>query len=153
MESTPSFAPLAARLAARADEIRPADGAEVSVANFMALFVCAILYMLIALCEALDARAAAAPAMREGAARPVAAVRPIAVRAPRLTLVRGVQAFAPKPGAALPGTGGPARSGPGLAWSRHPGPAWAVAGPPIAGLSNKSAFRAGFTHAQIVTIS
>ena len=37
-----SFAPLAARLAARAAEIRPVDGAEVSWANFMALFLCAI---------------------------------------------------------------------------------------------------------------
>ena len=43
MEAPPSFAPFAAKLAARADEIRPVDGAEVSWANFMALFVCAIL--------------------------------------------------------------------------------------------------------------
>ena len=75
MEAVHSFAPLAARLAARADEIRPVDGAKATWDGFMALFVCAILHMLILLCEALharaaaDARLAAAPAVREGAAR------------------------------------------------------------------------------------
>ena len=41
------FAPLAARLAAQAAKIRPADGARVDVAMIMALFVCALLEMLI----------------------------------------------------------------------------------------------------------
>jgi len=56
METPVSFAPLAARLAARAAEIRPADGARVDLGMIMALFVCALLEMLICLCEALDAR-------------------------------------------------------------------------------------------------
>ena len=137
MEPTRSFALLAARLAARADEIRPVDGAEVSWANFMALFVCAILQMLILLCEALEARAAAdagpmtAPAQREGAARPAVAARPVVGRAPRLALVPDVQALFPKRDAALSGTAGPAAIGPWLAWSRPPGPACAVADSPL----------------------
>ena len=113
MEATQSFAPLAARLAARADEIRPVDGAEANWANFMALFVCAILQMLIALCEALDARAAAdarlaaAPAPREGAARLGRAKMLVAGRAPRLALVSDVQDIAPKPDAAFSGMAEP----------------------------------------------
>ncbi len=54
METPVSFAPfapfappLAARLAAQAAKIRPADGARVDVAMIMALFVCALLEMLI----------------------------------------------------------------------------------------------------------
>ncbi len=103
-----SFAPLAARLAARAAEIRPVDGAEVSWANFMALFVCAILEMLILLCEALDARAAAeaarlgvAPASRDVAEVAIPALRagrqaPSSERrSPRLTLVPEAQAITP----------------------------------------------------------
>ncbi len=130
MESALSFAPLAARLAARVDETRPVDGAEATWANFMALFFCAILQMLILLCEALDARAAAdaalmaAPARREGAARPVAG------RAPRLALVPDVQTLAPQRDAVLSGTAGPAPVRPWRAWSRHVGRAWAVADPP-----------------------
>ena len=83
METTTSFAPLAGRLAAKVAEIRPAEGAAVSWANFMALFFCAIFEMLILLCETLDARAAAeaaglvaAPAAPDAHARPVLAARP-----------------------------------------------------------------------------
>ncbi len=98
METTTSFAPLAGRLAAKAAEIRPVDGAKVSWANFMALFWCAIFEMLILLCEALDARAAAdaravaAPAARGAAMGPVLAARPGHAAMPRarpvLRLVR-----------------------------------------------------------------
>jgi len=89
METTTSFAPLAGRLAAKAAEIRPVDGAAVSWANFMALFWCAIFEMLILLCETLDARAAAdaravaAPAARDAAVAPVLAARPGHVATPR----------------------------------------------------------------------
>ncbi len=131
MQAPHSFAPLAARLAARADEIRPADGAEVSWANFMALFVCAILYGLIALCEALDARAAAealglvAQASREAAAGAVPALRtahralPGAGRLPRLALVPDVGTQLPEREVALPGETGPSPRYPALAWTRH----------------------------------
>jgi len=128
MEAVPSFAPLAARLAARADEIRPVDGAEVSWANFMALFFCAILQMLILLCEALDARAAAdarpvaAPAVRAGRV-----AMPGAGRAPQLARAPVEQAISPMRDAALSRTAGTAPVGPWLAWSRLPDPAPAVA--------------------------
>ncbi len=79
METPTSFAPLAARLAAQAAKIRPADGAWHGVAEIMALFVCALLEMLICLCHALDAAEAArasrdveassVPALRAGAKR------------------------------------------------------------------------------------
>jgi len=165
MEATSSFAPLAARLAARAAEIRPVDGAEVNWANFMALFVCAILEMLIALCEALDARAAAdarlvaAPATSDGTARPVVVARagrvamPVAGHAPRLALVPDVQDLSPQRDLVLPGTAKPAHGGgPWPTWSRHPGPAWGVAGPPMAVPRRKTAFRLETRHAYFVAI-
>ena len=136
METTTSFAPLAKRLAAKVAEIRPAAGAEISWANFMALFWCAIFEMLILLCEALDARAAAdarfmaSPAKRQDASRPVFAVRPVAERAPRLALVPDVQAIFPTRDAALFGTVGRTPVRPWLAWSRDAGPIWAGTGPP-----------------------
>ena len=131
MEAVHTFAPLAARLAARADEIRPVDGAEATWDGFLALFVCAILQTLILLCEALDARAAAdaravvapAPAARAGRA-----AMPVAARAPRLARALDIQAISPMPDAALSGTAGLAPVVPWLAWSRHPDPEWAAAG-------------------------
>ena len=87
METTTSFASLAGRLAAKAAEIRPVDGAKVSWANFMALFWCAIFEMLIALCEALDARAAAdavaASTVRDAHVGPVLAAPPGHAAMPR----------------------------------------------------------------------
>ncbi len=59
METPVSFAPLAARLAAQAAKIRPVDGARNDWDKIGALIVCLVLEMLICLCEALDARAAA----------------------------------------------------------------------------------------------
>ncbi len=129
METTMSFAPLAARLAARADEIRPVDGAEATWANFMALFVCAILQMLILLCEALDARAAAdarllaAPLARDAGHHPVLAVRPRHPAMPGagrvLRLVRADDAPATPltPDAALAETAEPHPENHSLAWS------------------------------------
>ncbi len=168
MQAVQSFAPLAARLAARADEIRPVDGAEANWANFMALFVCAIFQMLILLCEALDARAVAvarlAAAPRECNARPGVAARadratlPVAGRAPWLALVPDVHAILPQQDAALPGTGAPlgiaarAPLGPWLAWSRHAGPAWAVAGR-IAIPPKNAVWRPGIKHTYIITIT
>ncbi len=117
MEATQSFAPLAARLAARADEIRPVDGAEATWANFMALFFCAIFEMLILLCEALDARAAAdarlaaAPGAGAASAFPVTHVEcralPGAGRALRLVWARDAQPMPPAPEAAPAGTAEP----------------------------------------------
>ncbi len=161
MQPVPSFAPLAGRIAAKVAEIRPAAGAAVSWANFMALFWCVIFEMLIGLCEALDARAAAdarlaaAPAMREGATRPVVSAlagrkRPVAARAPRLALVPKAQATSPERDAVS--TARPLFGGPWLAWSRHSGPAWAVAGPVYRGPAKKSASRPGIKHVVIVTI-
>jgi len=143
MATPVSFAPLAARLAARADEIRPMDGARVDVAMIMALFVCALLEMLICVCEALDAQAAAqarlvaAPASRDVAAAAVPALRAgrqapsSEKRAPRSTLVPAVQALAPKPDDARCGTTErPAPATPWLTWARDPGPIRAVFAPP-----------------------
>ena len=144
METPVSFSPLAGRLAAKAAEIRPVTGAEVSWANFMALFWCAIFEMLIALCEALDARAAAkvgrlvaAPSSRDVAeaaipARHAGRQAPSGERrAPRLTLAPEIQANTPSRAAAPSGnTERPAHTGPRLAWSRDPGPIPAVLAPP-----------------------
>ena len=142
METTTSFASLAGRLAAKMAEIRPAEGAAVSWANFMALFWCAIFEMLILLCETLDARAAAeaarlaaAPASRHVTRATVPALRagPQApsgeTRARRLA--PEVQDIIPSRAAAPSGTTGrPTRAGPRLVWSRDPGPIRAVHAPP-----------------------
>ena len=163
MEAVHSFAPLAGRLAAKVAEIRPAAGAKVSWANFMALFFCAIFEMLILLCEALDARAAAeaarlAASPREDVTRPVVAAgpghgaMPVAGRAPRLALVPDVQAISPQRDAALPGTAASAPTGPRLAWTRHPCPAWAVAGR-VAIPPKNAAWRPGIRHAHFVTLT
>ncbi len=110
----------------------------------MALFVCAILYMLVSLCEALDARAAAvsgsvaAPAMRDCETGPVPAVRsvnkalPGAGRLPRLALVPDIQAVAPKRKDVPRKTAASAAAGPWLPWPLHLGPGWAVSGLPMA---------------------
>lgn len=59
METIPSFSPLAARLSILVDEILPGDGAEDTLGKVVALVFCALLQMLIRVCVALDARAAA----------------------------------------------------------------------------------------------
>ncbi len=69
METTLSFAPLAGRLAASAAELRPAERSRNNLAKFMALVVCALLDMLVYICEALDAGAIAD--MRAVAGQPV----------------------------------------------------------------------------------
>ncbi len=128
-----SFAPLAGRLAAHAAKIRPADGARLDVAMIMALFVCALLEMLICVCEALDAQAAAQalaavvapaspdiaiPAPRAGRQAPSSEKR-----TPRLALVPDVHAMIPSRADAPSRTSG-RRTGtlPRLAWSRDPAP-------------------------------
>ena len=153
MEAVHSFAPLAGRLAAKAAEIRPADGAEVSWANFMALFFCAILHMLIALCEALDARAAAdarlaaAPAGRAGRV-----AMPGAERAPRLARAPVEQAVATIPAVAPSRTAGPVRGGPWLAWSCHPDLIWKDADR-VAVLPKNVVLWPGFKHVLFVAIT
>ncbi len=144
METPVSFAPLAGRLAAAAAKIRPVDGARVDLAMIMALFVCALLEMLICVCEALDARAAAeaaralaAPASRGMAAAFVPALRagrqaPSSERrAPRLALVPEVHATAPNRAAApFQTTERPAPAAPWLVRSRDAGPIRAILSPP-----------------------
>ncbi len=158
MEAVHSFAPLAGRLAAKVAEIRPVKGAAISWANFMALFFCAIFEMLILLCEALDARAAAdaravaAPALHEGAARLSRARMPITGRAPRLALAPDVQVISLNRDAAPSEMAEPAPVGPWLAWARHPGPAWAVAGR-IAIRPKRVGLQPGVKHDYVVTIS
>ncbi len=143
MEAVHSFAPLAGRLAAKVAEIRPVDGAKVSWANFMALFWCAIFEMLIALCEALDARAAAeaaglvtAPASRDMAAatpaRRAGRQAPSGERSARpLALAPDAQATTPSRAAAPSQiTERLTSAAPRLVWSRDPGPIRAVHAPP-----------------------
>ena len=163
MTTTPSFAPLAGRLAAKAAEIRPAEGAKASWANFMALFWCAILEMLILLCEALDARAAAeaaAPASRNVNAVSVPAPRigcqaPSGERrAPRLALAPEVLATEPTSDDAPAGTVGySAPAGPRLVWSRDPGPIRGVHAPPWRRRRETRAFAPGIRHANFVSRS
>jgi len=144
MDPTPSFAPLAARLVAKAEEIRLAEGERDGLAQVMALFMRALLLMLACLCEALDARAAAdaaramaAPAPRKVTASLVAAPRASGparsgeMRAPRLALVPEAQATTPDQAAAPSGiTGHPAPAVPRLVGSRDPAPIRAVHAPP-----------------------
>jgi len=166
METPVSFAPLAARLAAHAAKIRPTDGRWHGVAEIMALFVCALLEMLICVCEALDAAAAAqahavaAPVSRDVEAASVPALRAgrqapsSEKRAPRLTLVSAVQALAPKPDDASSGTTErPAPATPWLAWSRDPSPIRAVLAAPWRPRRETRAFATTLKHAQIVAIS
>jgi len=167
MATPVSFAPLAGRLAARAAEIRPTDGAEASWANFMALFWCAIYQMLIALCEALDARAAAdaarllaASASRDVEAGSVQAIRAERqapsgeTRARRLTLVPQVQVTTPKPDyASSRTTERPTPAAPWLAWSREPGSIRAVLAPPWRSCRETRAFVPIIEHIYIVTMS
>ncbi len=163
MEAVHSFAPLAGRLAAKAAEIRPAAGAEISWANFMALFWCAIFEMLIALCEALDARAAidarllAAPAAREAGHRPVPAARaehpamPGTGRVLRLVRMDDAPSLAPKWEAGVAGTAEAPFPG-----ARPPAaPPWPVPGwrpPQIANSPRKGPPTSLVRHAYIVTV-
>ena len=159
-----SFAPLAAKLAAHAAKLRPAHGARVDVAMIMALFVCTLLEMLICVCEALDAQAAAeahaVAASRDVEAASVHALRTerqvpsSEKRAYRLALVPAVQALVPKPDE-VPSrtTGCPAPAGPWLAWSRDPGPIRAVpALVPWRPRRETRAFAPAIKHAHIITI-
>ncbi len=116
METPVSFAPLAAKLAARAAEIRPAHGARNDWDKIGALLVCLVLEMLICLCEALDARAAAeARAVTAPASRYVATAAVPALRAGRQA--PSSEKRAPRPTLALEVHATP-RSGP----MPHPGP-------------------------------
>ncbi len=162
MKPPMSFAPLAGRLAAKAAEIRLVAGAEISWANFMALFWCAIFEMLILLCEALDARAAAEAArLLAGPASRDMAVAAIPVPRAGCQAPSGerhahrpapeVQAIVPKPDKA------PSRvierPAPRLAWSRDPGPIRAVHAPPWQSRPETRAFTPVIRHDHIVTIS
>ena len=160
METIQSFAPLAARLAACADKIRPADGARDDWAKVVALVWCAVLQMLILLCEALDARAAADARLAAVAApRTVPASRsackalPGARRPTRLALVPQGHAMAPERDAILSGTAKPTSDNYRLAWALHPGPNRAASGLPWRPCRETSGLAPGFTHAYIVAIT
>ncbi len=102
----------------------------------MALFFCAIFQMLILLCEAFDARAAAdaqlmaAPAPRDGAAGIVLTAPrralPGTVRTPRLALAPEVQDKSPKPDDIGFGAAEPRPETRWRAWAPHPGRDWPV---------------------------
>ena len=119
-----SFAPLAGRLAAHAAELRPVEGSRDNLAKFLALVMCALLDMLILVCEMLDARAAAgvctaascvsAPSMRRQ-------VSPGTRRTPTLKLVPAVRAIAPIRAEAKSITTVATARSPCLAWSREAG--------------------------------
>ena len=140
MDPTPSFAPLAAGLVAKAEEIRLAEGERDGLAQVMALFMRALLLMLACLCEALDARAAAdaaragaAPAPRKVTASLVPAPRASGparsgeTRAPRLAPAPEAQAAIPDQADAPSGTTAhPAPAGLRLVWSRDPAPTQAT---------------------------
>jgi len=161
-----SFAPLAGRLAAQAAKIRPAHGARVDLSMIIALFVCALLEMLICVCEALDAQAAAqaravaAPASRDMAAAAVPALRagrqaPSSERgASRLALVPAIQAITPSRAAASCGsTERPTPADPRLVWSRDPGPIRAIpALVPWRPRRETCAFTPAITHAYFVPL-
>ncbi len=125
METIPSFAPLAARLAAQAAALRPADEARDDLAKLAALVMCALLEMLICVCVALDARAATS--VRPVAA-PVSAPRADChaasgkTRGFRPSLVRAVRAVAPNQAACQSGVAEATPTGPRLVWSHDPGP-------------------------------
>ena len=167
MNAPISFAPLAGRLAAHAAKIRPADGARVDIGMIMALFVCALLEMLICVCEALDAQAAAQAlaAVAAAASRDTAIPAPRGARqapssekrAPRLALVPEVRATIPS-GADAPfrTTGRRTATLPWLAWSRDPGPTRAVLpsqSRPFRETHEMRAFTPGIMHAYFITIS
>ncbi len=131
METPVSFAPLAARLAAHAAKIRPAHGARNDWDKIGALLVCLVLEMLIALCEALDARAAAeAASITASAPRAGRHALQGEKRAPRLALAPYAKAEVPSRAAAPSGTiERPAPASPRLVWSRDYGPSGAVLAP------------------------
>lgn len=105
MKAASTFAPLTGRLAACADEIHAAAASKDDWAKIVALLICALLHMLICVCEALDARAAAmaravvAPAMRDGvagdalAARSGQAARSVVERAPPMARMPALRAI------------------------------------------------------------
>jgi len=163
METTTSFAPLAARLAAQADKIRPADGARNDWAKIVALVWCLVFAMLIALCEALDARAAtvaravAAPAARDADAGPVLATRPGPPAMPRARRVLRLARADDAPStplardAALAGPAAPHPEDHPLAWS-SPWPALCWRPPRRVAFPRKEAFPPGVQHVDFVTI-
>ncbi len=151
-----SFAPLAGRLAAQAAELRPVDGSRDNLAKFMALVVCALLDMLVLVCEMLDARYAlgarpvVASAVRVGNAASVPA--PPAGRQATLGRARKVGAVTPRAADVSSETADAIPFGPWLAWSRDPGQSrpcsLGTTAPP-----RKAAFSLAPTHVVFVAIS
>ncbi len=142
METIPSFAPLAARLAGHAAAIRPVDGAPDDWSKVAALVVCALLDMLICVCAALDARAAAGlrpvtvPVMGDDNAVTEFAPRMGRQALPSQRPAR-LPSLAPRPCAVAPeqaaissGMAGATPAGPWLAWSCDRGPLRLIAASP-----------------------
>ena len=145
MATQPSFAPLAARLAAHSAALRLVqDGRDGFGAALMATFWRLVLEYLIYTCEKLDARAAAelagavaTPAPRDAKTGVVPSPRAIR-QAPPGNARAFRLALAPQPQTMLPGQAD-APSGaierfilaaPRLVWSRDPGPIRAALAPP-----------------------
>ena len=142
METIPSFASLAARLAGHAAAIRPVDGAPDDWSKVAALVVCALLDMLICVCAALDARAAAGlrpvtvpvmgynTAVAEFTPRMGRQELPCERPARLLSLASKPCAVAPEQAAISSGIAEPTPAGPWLAWSRDRGPLRSIAASP-----------------------
>ncbi len=157
METTTSFAPLAGRLAAHAVDLRPVEGSRDNLAKFMALVLCALLDMLVLVCEMLDARAvvatrtviAAVP--RDGRAPCIASPRAGHLRLPRtMRMVSPIvgtvaRVVAPRLAVASSETAVATIAGPWLASDR---PRFATVVP-----LRKPAFSIESTHALFVTIT
>ncbi len=164
METIPSFAPLAGRLAAHAAELRPVEGSRDNLAKFMALVMCALLDMLILVCEMLDTRDAICPnPVTASVQRADKAVSVPTLCAGRQTLsgARPVRLLSLSPAVQLTvseravghsETAEMRRVGPWLAWSRDPAPLGAAS--PLRTLSTQNAvFRARPMHVHFVAIS
>lgn len=143
METIPSFAPLAARLAAHAAAVRSVDESRDDLAKIMSLVICALLEMLICVCAALDARSAAGSSPVAASADPCEG-KSASVQAPRggrpvlprersayaLSLVPVVRAVVQSQAAASSKPAKVTSAAPVLVWSRDPGPIRTVPAPP-----------------------
>ena len=138
------------------------DGSRDDWAKVMALVACAVLEMLICLCEALDAGAlvgmspAIASTARDDKAVFITVPRqsvPGKRRLPSSRFAPSVRVVAPRPAAAHPEVTEIPAAGPWLAWSRDPGPLQSIPRSGNVIPSRKAAFLPRDTHAHFVALS
>ncbi len=146
-----SFAPLAGRLAAHAAELRPVEGSRDNLAKFAALVLCALLDMLILVCELLDARTSAEARPTAVAVLAQRTASPSRPSTSTLSLVPMVRAVASRGVEFQSRTVGVTLSGPWLAWSRDAGPI-RIFSLPMAAPSENEVFHPASRHALFVTI-